>query len=576
MTSPSTGGQPRLVRWDPSAQAPFPSTPSNNDYVVQSSLHHHPSTNNNHPNKEGEENRTLSFIDDGSTPRQHRYILNDVIGRLQRAIVVGGEFSTVERREEYPPPPPPSSVFSSPVRDRGGGGESTTTSPTDSAVSLLAQQLESVARREIALLESDTRIDLIIMFMRTMQRRQTIANHAQRLALENLECTARRRLEDMQSQCVALTEKELNRTLVSLRESYHAQNVQYWVHQEEKNRSALEVQWLTEFYELHTFAAKETDRILNPLGRAIFEAERERRQRIEHEQTKVFCHTLQSALATRSSMLFSLGTLAARQHQMLKKQSHLSIATTNNTVESPLSPTQQQAAPTMETVGSMLSLSACYDPVVPAIGPGSEYPSAFGWMFKSTGVYTSWQKRYFTFVNGVLKFSTTEEGVANGDACTLIHIQHVARVEYDVYGDSSQCVRPPPASKFHQYGFYVDTSQPDTSAKKNAASSRDNSQSLKKRFRFCCLTKQELTTWMSVLRRSVDLCYVKGVCGVGGGGSGAPIPAWFEGEKAPPYRTRVMLEEAYGPTSPRGSPKGLGGAPAFNVPYRPTSPMSNR
>ncbi|KAJ9447561.1 hypothetical protein DIPPA_04797 [Diplonema papillatum] len=167
----------------------------------------------------------------------------------------------------------------------------------------------------------------------------------------------------------------------------------------------------------------------------------------------------------------------------------------------------------------------------------SIYPSYWGWMFRSTGMFVSWQRRFFLLRDGVLKFGTQD----NGNLQPLLNVESIARVELDSFNDAAQGNHPP-TGKYESFGFMVETYS-------------------KQRVRFCCTSSSERAEWMSVLRKSIEIRLNTERQRAFNPTSEAPYePYLYLEDCSPPdppptYRTRVRLADcgAYpmlGPGSP--------------------------
>ena len=166
----------------------------------------------------------------------------------------------------------------------------------------------------------------------------------------------------------------------------------------------------------------------------------------------------------------------------------------------------------------------------------SIYPSYWGWMFRSSGMFVSWQRRFFVVRDGILKFGTTDSGSFQ----TLVNTDAIAKVELDCFGDASQGNHPP-TGKYESFGFMIETYS-------------------KQKIRFCCTSSSERSEWMSILRKCIEIRLGIERTRAYSPGEQDVEPYLYLEDCSPPdppptYRTRVRLADAgaypmLGPGSP--------------------------
>eukprot|EP01063_Lacrimia_lanifica_P022582 TRINITY_DN30123_c0_g1_i1.p1 TRINITY_DN30123_c0_g1~~TRINITY_DN30123_c0_g1_i1.p1 ORF type:complete len:1120 (+),score=465.88 TRINITY_DN30123_c0_g1_i1:203-3361(+) len=179
----------------------------------------------------------------------------------------------------------------------------------------------------------------------------------------------------------------------------------------------------------------------------------------------------------------------------------------------------------------------------------SIYPSYWGWLYKSSGMFVTWQRRFFILRDGVLKMSPTgdigvEEEWETNAACfkTVLKVDAVARVELETFKDVSQGNHPP-TGKYESFGFMVETYS-------------------RQKIKFCCTSSSERAEWMNVFRKCNEIRLTNDrfrACN--GQGESQSEPYLYLEDCSPPgppptYRTRVRMNDAgaypmVGPGSPR-------------------------
>eukprot|EP01060_Flectonema_neradi_P002631 TRINITY_DN11671_c0_g1_i1.p1 TRINITY_DN11671_c0_g1~~TRINITY_DN11671_c0_g1_i1.p1 ORF type:complete len:952 (+),score=233.06 TRINITY_DN11671_c0_g1_i1:33-2888(+) len=166
----------------------------------------------------------------------------------------------------------------------------------------------------------------------------------------------------------------------------------------------------------------------------------------------------------------------------------------------------------------------------------SIFPSYWGWMFRSSGMFVSWQRRFFVVRDGILKIGTSDTGTFQ----TLVNTEAIAKVELDSFSDASQGNHPP-TGKYESFGFMVETYS-------------------KQKIRFCCTSSSERSEWMSVLRKCIEIRLGIERTRAYTAGTEEIEPYLYLEDCSPPdppptYRTRVRLADAgaypmLGPGSP--------------------------
>ena len=123
----------------------------------------------------------------------------------------------------------------------------------------------------------------------------------------------------------------------------------------------------------------------------------------------------------------------------------------------------------------------------------TRFQQCYGWMLKSTGVFMTWQKRFFALTSkGKLRYTTTEPQAQTQQRwVTLINAEDIVRVELD-----TTCGAKPPIDQYHQYGFYVDCAY------------REGPKEIRqRRIRFCCYHRSDLQMWLAALRHATDVVF---------------------------------------------------------------------
>ena len=242
------------------------------------------------------------------------------------------------------------------------------------------------------------------------------------------------------------------------------------------------------------------------------------------------------------------------------------------------------------------------------------YPSYWGWLYKSTGMFVSWQRRFFVLRDGVIKMGVSGEiGMEAewgnpGAFKTVLRVESIAKVELESFKDSTQgnhpptgtdCVfafvssccafvqvhlsfvlappsllPPPPViplnflppphhtlrtGKYESFGFSVETYS-------------------RQRIKFCCTSSSERAEWMAMLRRCNEIRLNNErfkACNCEGEPSAEPF-LYLEyaspPDPPPTYRTRVRLQDcgAYPMVGPGSPPRAhLQGIPQWQQPASP-------
>ena len=87
------------------------------------------------------------------------------------------------------------------------------------------------------------------------------------------------------------------------------------------------------------------------------------------------------------------------------------------------------------------------------------YPSYWGWLYKSTGMFVSWQRRFFVIRDGVLKLSNSgdvgvEEEWGNSNSFkTVLRVESIAKVELESFQDAAQGNHPPTGTSNYPFFF---------------------------------------------------------------------------------------------------------------------------
>ena len=463
-----------------------------------------PTTDSASPGRHEEDRSWLTEAEREALERdKQRKTLYDIRERLQRAMIIGDRFNCIERIEDAVP--------GYEVAASGQGhrvlGDNTTevlaaSNPTTAL--LLSRQFEGISRKDVIVQELEERFHVMNVFhsgVRVLQAREAAAKlracalqvETARAAESDLRSLLAARMTELEASCRRRTEQaaeelssrlhlELSRAL-QLTMAGHAQSQRHWLAQQEeraRHHVILEADrglsriFGQELSESQGLGVKKLLRDKVPLGATTLvdshHPESKRHRDVARDAASAAAAKLTSGLPTHYSEAFArelAGTDGTDSDADLVPNEPLPVGYADSDVDS-------SAAP-----------------------KGSTNPATFtpywGWMFKSSGVLMTWQRRFFVFTaRGKLKCSSSDKG----PWMPLLSANNIARVEVDTYGEGSGGAAPP-TSQYHKYGFYVDLH--DTHNPNHGHNIR--------RLRFCCFSRKELNAWLTVLRRATDVIF---------------------------------------------------------------------
>lgn len=453
-----------------------------------------------------------------------RRTLFDIREKLQRAMIVSERFNCVETAE------PTGHAGYVPVQAAShrvlGDNQTEVLFASNHATSLLlSRQFEGISRKDIIIQEYEERLALVqsihanVMLLLQREHATAIRRAQHHVAsaeareaelrstlatrVADLEASCRRRTESVADECMALLNRDLSRAQRVGSEG-HSTAQRNWLEQEEER------------------------------ARASFVLE------FERGLSRIYARELSDSQGLRTKGLLDrkvpLKTTALIDADDSSARAQGSLTDFHSDRHDFIDADLQPACPAPHGIADSETSSA-----VAGDNPNTFTPY-WGWMFKSTGVLMTWQRRFFVFTTrGKLKCSASDKGPWN----VLVSANNIMRVEVDSYHDTAGGVAPP-TSQYHQYGFYIDAFDAANPAKP-------------KRLRFCCFCRRELNAWLTVLRRATDVVFA-----LEESGSIARSPArrhldlsdskarlaisnlsqhHEDGATAPTYRKRTQLEE---------------------------------
>jgi hypothetical protein len=439
-----------------------------------------------------------------ATRDRQRRSLYDIRERLQRAMIVGDRFNCIELHEDPVPDTKyvPATLATHRVLGDPASDVLYATNPITSM--LLSRQFEGLSRKDVVIQESDERLAVVqamhAVVLLQAQRELTAAQRRARAEVEaaerrenalrstiatrlsELEISCRRRTEAAADECLAMISRDSGRAF-HLASIGHVSAQRNWLEQEEeRGRASILVDAERGLSRIYT----------TELG----EGQELRNRELLHRKVPMAPTALIDADAPGSSRYGADGGSASRRthgrrstagdgYESAAGRSHGTDDDGSEYVaDTDLVPT----APTPQNINVESETSSNHGMLMQD-NPNSFKPY-WGWMFKSTGLLMSWQRRFFVFTTrGKLKCGASDDGPWS----FVLAANHILRVEVDSYHDTSGGVAPP-TSQYHQYGFYVDTYDPHQPQRP-------------KRLRFCCYSRKELNAWLTVLRRATDVIF---------------------------------------------------------------------
>ena len=411
-----------------------------------------------------------------STTLAPKVVLEHVVERLQRAFSTANDRTFVEVPEEDVPRSKFSTTHAVPLKEPGNCATAV----------LLFKQFESLSRKDVLIEESEVRSYVAFALANALVSRcsrdkervlrekllivedccskiDRVQNSAARTLIE-LETACRRRVDQLQEECNTRILLELSRTFTAIEQQQFQHSTSWAALEEERERHQLNL---------------EADRGFSRLfGQQISESQH---------------LTVQSLL---------------RKSRYVPSEAP-SIRSFTNDQSSPLNARQQELVPTLPPQEAPALVQKFVDdaendenesPHRRAScsrnhgGLSLEFEPNYGWMFKSTGVLMTWQRRFFVLTkSGKLKCTSQDplHGKQNVRWVTVFSAEDILRVEVDSLSDGMHGAKPP--SDMHC--FYVDVGD----SKNEAARPH--------RVRFCCANRQELNQWLQSFRRATDVVY---------------------------------------------------------------------
>lgn len=570
LVSPKQDGiSPGYVRWDPVADS----------HEAVSALPHHPEA--------AETTQSLASPQSSLVARSkvapHHHsspssspppptVLLDIRDRLQRAILAGHQnFHIVEREEPLAEPYVASEAAKFKVLSKGDPDAISFASNTSTSL-LLSRQFESLTRKDIMLEEYERFNELIYLCFQSARwkMQSNFTNRMREMAVKiemlekheadmrsnmnmsilELENACRRRTEQCANECNAFLEKELRSAFSMLHQGRDHTQRNWLAHDEETERHTLVLESDRLFSRILTCQLSEMQ------GLIMSTIAREGKI-VSSKTTGAFKESAEDLKEDKAADTLLLKQL--QQHneevrsEILDREDHDECSQRDSS-GSPAANQMHPAAEDSEVSSTHEGTQTYYN-----------FTPYWGWMWKSTGVLTTWQKRFFVFTKrGKLKLSANDKGPWT----VVVSAQHILRVETDAYYDTTNGV-PPPVNPFQAYGFYIDAVDQRTSTKQT-------------RLRFCCFNKEELNAWLVVLRKATDVVFSLEQTG---SLQPSPLRKRIDPSMGSPvtYRKRTQIEDdmtaleehekkrTKEKKKPSASPEATVGIPLFKVGVSPVS-----